>query len=231
MKNEIYIEFGHSNIKVRQKDELLVIRDLKEFSEKVDKTSSHKVVITDVEKKKNINRFYSSNDIPFKIIEKDDIDNVLKYDYDIEDLGIDRILMCEYVRSKYGDSCIVLISFGTAITFNILIRDSFKGGAIIPSAYLMYRSLKELSGISSKIEDDLSLTDDLNYYSRNTQESVSGGITNLIKSNIESHIRRFPKALFIATGGGAEHRIVLEYERFEYSKDLLLSSIEHGRFV
>ncbi|PLX16437.1 MAG: hypothetical protein C0601_10240 [Candidatus Muiribacterium halophilum] len=230
MRNETYIEFGHSNIKSFNAVHNINHKDLKELKRFVQgKDDKFIFIITNETLRKDVEDFFKKEKIDHLELRKENIIKNLEYRYDTNDIGIDRMLLCEYISRK-GIADFVFISFGTAITFNIVSNNVFKGGAIIPSAYKMYSSLYSLSGIRSKITKDMRYKRSGNHFSRNTQESVSYGIYELINSYIERYLNTFDRFEFFSTGGGIEHQMILDNTKIKYDKELFYKAVINGKY-
>ncbi len=122
--------------------------------------------------------------------------------------GIDR-LVCLYGASKLYKAPLLLIDFGTAITFDLLSkRNFFEGGMIIPGPELSFQALTQRAALIPK---NLRLPKKADaFLGRNTYDCLASGILQgygaMTDGLIERFRARYGKNLqVIATGGFAEH--------------------------
>lgn len=122
--------------------------------------------------------------------------------------GIDR-LVCLYGAMKLHKAPLLVIDFGTAITFDYLsAKGIFEGGMIIPGPELSFQSLIQRAALISK---KLRLPRKAaSFIGRNTLECLNSGILEGYGAMTDGLIERF-KAKYgknlkvIATGGFASH--------------------------
>jgi pantothenate kinase type III len=169
--------------------------------------------------------------LPFKIvnISKYDIPERLEYSYDKKQLGIDRMLICEYLYSEFSED-FILFSFGSALTVNIIKDSVFEQGLIVSSKYLNYSSLMRLGDLKS-------LTGEFGYEKsaipQNTRQAVLNGIIKMENSFIKDILSE-NKDINIFITGGDEYIPFGIFDNFYYSENLLLNSIEKlilGKYI
>lgn len=92
--------------------------------------------------------------------------------YDLSQLGIDRLCNIAAAKQKWNNS-IIVIDFGTAITFEVIdSAGSFSGGLILPGIRLSSESLTKKTALLPKV--DLSFPK--NVIGRSTEECIQSGI-------------------------------------------------------
>jgi type III pantothenate kinase len=142
----------------------------------------------------------------------------LKFRYDRRQLGADRVCAAVGAHLRYpGD--LVVLDFGTAITLNVISADgTFKGGAIMPGADMMFEALARSTAqlprvrlatghdrnpprVSDRVPIPMSGPQSLGH---DTKSAIQTGVTGLLSGGIESLIDRLgPGYRVIATGGRA----------------------------
>lgn len=124
--------------------------------------------------------------------------------YKRNQLGEDRICAAAGARSKFSGNLLV-IDFGTAITFNVITaRGSFLGGPILPGQQMMLTSLHQSTAQLPRLRPRLFR----NLLTANTAESLYAGTTCLLSLGISAMIHELEKATrrtytVVATGGDA----------------------------
>jgi type III pantothenate kinase len=122
-----------------------------------------------------------------------------------ETLGADRIAAAAGVISLFPGTDILIIDAGTAITFDYISGDHFRGGNISPGLSMRFRAL-------NKFTDKLPLVsaaDDFRSPGKNTVEAIRAGVITGVIYEINEYIRTFEKnhKVFniILTGGDSEY--------------------------
>jgi type III pantothenate kinase len=120
-----------------------------------------------------------------------------------EQLGVDRLaLAAGALRAFPGRNCLV-ISLGTAITYNFITATKFfRGGAISPGPKLRYESLHTQTAKLPLIKEELGFAPILGF---DTESSIKSGVINGIIGEIEYFIQEFSKDFselaVVVTGG------------------------------
>jgi type III pantothenate kinase len=125
-----------------------------------------------------------------------------KIDYDTpETLGTDRIAAVAGAFSFYPGAEILVIDAGTAITFDFLSGDVYKGGNISPGLTMRFKALNKFTGKLPLV----SPTDDFTFPGRNTTDAIIAGVITGVTYEINEYIRTFEKKYsdikIILTGG------------------------------
>lgn len=107
-------------------------------------------------------------------------------------MGIDRIMCCEAVENA------VVVDAGSAITVDLILNASHKGGYIYPGFAAMAKCFKD---ISPRLEVSFNFDLDLATMPRNTEDALSYGAIVPLVSHIASLSDTLP---VILTGGDAE---------------------------
>ena len=161
--------------------------------------------------------------LPFEIknITKNDIPTSLEYIYDRKQLGIDRMLICEYLFSEFSKN-FILFSFGSALTVNIVKDSIFEQGLIVPSKFLNYSSIMRLGDLKR-------LTGEFGYEKtetpKNTRQAVLNGIIKMENSFIKDILSEHKNVDIFITGGDKNIPFGI-FNNLYYSENLLLNSIE-----
>lgn len=140
------------------------------------------------------------------------------------EIGADRVANVIGATEYHGDSSIVL-DFGTAITVDIIFKNAFVGGSILPGPMT---SMKALFSSTAKLpEVDLFFED--HYLGTNTGDNLRIGIINGTYHALEGIVREVKKEIgnleVIATGGHAETFMIEESFIDKYDPELTLKGI------
>lgn len=118
-----------------------------------------------------------------------------------ETLGTDRIAALAGAVTKFPGENILIIDAGSAITYDYLSGDTFRGGNISPGLSMRFKALHRFTG-------KLPLGSTTEKYSspgRNTLEAISGGVIDGVIFELNTYMRAFmdlkPEGKIILTGG------------------------------
>ena len=121
-----------------------------------------------------------------------------------ETLGPDRIAAVAGAFNVYGGSDVLIIDAGTALTFDFLSGNNYKGGNISPGLAMRFRAL-------NKFTSRLPLVSPIEYFTfpgQNTTDAIRAGVITGITYEINEYIRTFEKkhshSKIILTGGDGE---------------------------
>jgi type III pantothenate kinase len=128
-----------------------------------------------------------------------------KIEYDTpETLGSDRIAAVAGAFNLFPGTEVLIIDAGTALTFDFLSGDIYKGGNISPGLTMRFKAL-------NKFTDKLPMLDAPGIYTnpgRNTHDAIAAGVITGITYEINEYIRTFENKLIgfkiILTGGDSE---------------------------
>lgn len=130
----------------------------------------------------------------------------LSFDYyKPQTLGADRIANVVGGRARYRRD-LIIIDFGTAITFDIVLRDGhYLGGMICPGTQTMVKSLSQHTALLKRVL----ITKPSRLVGRSTEECIQSGIFTGTVAMVQGLIEKIKKAYrtrfyCIATGGAGE---------------------------
>lgn len=121
-----------------------------------------------------------------------------------ESLGADRIAAIAGAFNVFPGSNVLTIDAGSAITYDFLSGDSYKGGNISPGMAMRFKALHKFTGKLPLVPADT------NYSSpaRNTTDAIKAGVIDGLTYEINEYIRTFEKKHIglkvILTGGDSE---------------------------
>jgi type III pantothenate kinase len=144
-----------------------------------------------------------------------------------ETLGTDRIAGVAAAYHQFtGNDCLIIDS-GSALTFDFLSGNCFRGGNISPGLSMRFKAL-------NKFTDRLPLVDRTDYFTspgRNTKDAISAGVITGVVYEINEYIRTFESmhAEFktILTGGDSEFlKDKIDY-RIAYMPDIVIDGLNY----
>jgi len=116
-------------------------------------------------------------------------------------LGYDRIAAAVGAYAMFPNTPCLIIDAGTAITIDLLVHNTFQGGAISPGIKLRYEALHQFTSKLPYLEKIEHFT----YPGKNTEDSIHNGVLNGVVFEIEKHIElflaQFNNGKIIITGG------------------------------
>jgi type III pantothenate kinase len=128
-----------------------------------------------------------------------------KIEYDTpETLGSDRIAAVAGAFSLFPRSEVLIVDAGTALTFEFLSADIYRGGTISPGLTMRFKAL-------NKFTDRLPLvspTDNYSFPGQNTTDAITAGVITGVVYEINEYIRTFENKHsdfnIVLTGGDSE---------------------------
>ena len=137
---------------------------------------------------------------------KPGVDVPLKNGYKTpETLGVDRLAAAVGAQSLYGEKDMLIVDFGTAITFDLVTGGTFRGGNISLGVGARFRALHEYTSRLPLCGP----TDEVLEFGRTTREAIEQGVMTGIKQETEGYISEFcakyGKLCIIFTGGDAKY--------------------------
>ena len=124
----------------------------------------------------------------------------LRFEYDVERLGADRISAACGAVSRHGDSLFV-VSLGTAVFVDLVLERVFRGGAIFPGFDLMFSSLHRWTSSLPLVSLKGAPPD---FPGKNTQECIASGVFLAVVGGIREALKRCKGLKVILTGGYCE---------------------------
>ena len=153
---------------------------------------------------KNIKRFFKKNlRKEIKELKQVNLNKILKVDVNMKQVGSDRLANALSVIN--GKDNFIILDFGTATTFDVVLKNRYKGGIIAPGVNLSLRTLVE----KAKLIPHTKLTKIKNIVGKNTQSAVRSGFywgyQGLIENIINLIKRKNKKNFKIIFTGGLSH--------------------------
>jgi len=155
-----------------------------------------------------------------------DITVPIKSLYRKKDIGQDRLITAYAAKLIYGKP-VLIIDFGTAVTFDMVsVNNVYMGGLILPGIKMSLRSLHR----DTALLPEISLRQAKGFIANNTADSIRNGIIYGYASICEGLINRFKKRykkLKIITTGGNVDLIALHTPSIKtIDKNLSLKGLE-----
>ena len=153
---------------------------------------------------KNIKRFIKKNfRKEIKELKQVNFNKIIKVDVNMKQVGSDRLANALSVIN--GKDNFIILDFGTATTFDVVLKNRYKGGIIAPGVNLSLRTLVE----KAKLIPHTKLTKIKNIVGKNTQSAVRSGFfwgyQGLIQNIINLIKRKNKKNFKIIFTGGLSH--------------------------
>jgi type III pantothenate kinase len=121
-----------------------------------------------------------------------------------ETLGYDRLAAAVGSAALFPHQNILIIDFGTAITYDLIINNSFEGGAIAPGMQLRFKSLNQFTSRLPLLKPK----EDYEIPGKTTEASILNGVIQGIKNEVEgtinSYSKEYSKLITVITGGDME---------------------------
>jgi type III pantothenate kinase len=151
-----------------------------------------------------------------------------RIEYDTpETLGTDRIAALAGAFNLFPGSEILVIDSGTAITFDFLSGDIFKGGNISPGLTMRFKALNKFTGKLPLVIP----SSDYSFPGRNTSDAITAGVITGITYEINEYIRTFKKThidcKILLTGGDSGYlKDKINYQLI-YVPDIVIDGLNH----
>lgn len=120
-----------------------------------------------------------------------------------ETLGLDRIAAVAGANYIFEGQNVLIVDFGTAVTYDLLIENCFTGGNISPGLETRFRSLHDYTGKLPKA----SKSETMSLLGTDTNSAIIAGVQNGILFETEAYInifsRQYSDLKVIFTGGDA----------------------------
>lgn len=122
-----------------------------------------------------------------------------------ETLGADRLAAAVGAQELYKAENMLIVDFGTAITYDLVTDGVFRGGNISLGAGARFRALHDYTERLPQCEP----TDEVLEFGRSTKEAIEQGVMRGIKYETEGYISdfsaKYDKLCIIFTGGDAKY--------------------------
>ena len=208
----LIIDCGNTNLKYFIfKDQALVLSNLfkweDDWSLKIINTfpDLKNILLSDVTGKYNTDevekKFPNKNTYEVKAL-----DFPFETNYNIENLGVDRIGLIAAAINKFPKEDCLVIDAGSCLTFDLISSKSVhKGGLISPGLLVRYKSLHQHTSSLPLIKFENNKTQ----IGKDTKNSIQSGILEgyifEINGQIEKFKRKIPNLKVILTGGDAKY--------------------------
>jgi type III pantothenate kinase len=144
-----------------------------------------------------------------------------------ETLGSDRIAAVAGAYNLFPGAEIMVIDAGTAITYDFLSDDVYKGGNISPGLTMRFKALNKFTGKLPLVNPKV------NYSSpgQNTTDAITAGVITGVTYEINEYIRTFEKKYFefkiILTGGDSRYlKDKIDYP-LTYMPDIVIDGLNY----
>lgn len=200
------IDVGNTNIKAAlfKKGKLVKSFYITKYEKKYVQDADHIIIVSVCPKKlkallPKIKKSYKGK---IYIIGKD-IKVPIKSRYNQKQIGQDR-LVTAYAAMKLYKTPVLIIDFGTGVTFDLVDNKKvYSGGLIFPGVHMSLESLSEKTELLPRIS--LGIAKGL--LGLNTQDSIRNGIvygyTFLVDNLVKKFKELYPKLKIVSTGGDA----------------------------
>jgi type III pantothenate kinase len=151
-----------------------------------------------------------------------------RIEYDTpETLGTDRIAAVAGAYRLFPGKEILVIDAGTAITYEFLSGDIYKGGNISPGLTTRFRALNKFTGKLPLVSPGESYT----FPGRNTTDAIMAGVITGVTYEINEYIRTFVKkereAEIILTGGDGGYLKDKIDHQLTYLPDIVIDGLNY----
>ncbi|MBO7242694.1 MAG: type III pantothenate kinase [Alistipes sp.] len=120
-------------------------------------------------------------------------------------LGPDRLAAAVGAAALYPDKEIMIVDFGTAITIDFVIDNTFRGGNISPGVTTRFRALADYTACLPLCAP----TEEVLEYGRTTTEAIEQGVMRGVEQEIRGYVEQFllknHENCIIFTGGDAKY--------------------------
>jgi type III pantothenate kinase len=168
------------------------------------------------------------NDIPFVHVLSYKSKLPFKNEYETpETLGTDRVAAVAGASRRYRKGNVLIIDAGTAITYDFLSGNSYKGGNISPGINMRFKALNEFTDQLPLVER----TSDFSSPGRNTSDAIVAGVVRGVTYEINEYIRTFKKEhknikVIITGGDGIFIKEMLSYKT-NYMPDIVTDGLNY----
>tara|TARA_Y100000816_G_C26091542_1_gene576916 strand:+ start:25 stop:768 length:744 start_codon:yes stop_codon:yes gene_type:complete len=153
---------------------------------------------------KNIKRFIKKKyKLEVKELKQVNLKKILTVDVKMKQVGSDRL--ANAIGMINGKDNFIILDFGTATTFDVVLKNRYKGGIIAPGVNLSLKTLVE----KAKLIPNTRLTKIKDIIGKNTQNAVRSGFywgyQGLIENIINLIKKKYRKNFKIIFTGGLSH--------------------------
>ena len=141
--------------------------------------------------------------VEVKELKQFNLKKILKIEVNTKQVGSDRLANAISVINNKDN--FIILDFGTATTFDVILNNKYKGGIIAPGVNLSLKTLIE----KAKLIPNTKLTKIKNIIGKNTQNAVRSGFywgyQGLIENMINLIEKKYKKKFKIIFTGGLSH--------------------------
>ncbi|MGM0375552.1 MAG: type III pantothenate kinase [Bacteroidota bacterium] len=120
-----------------------------------------------------------------------------------ESLGIDRLAAAVGAATLYPKDPLLVVDAGSAITFDLVTKNTYYGGNISPGLQMRFAALHQQTKSLPKVERG-----EGPFLGKTTEQAIRSGVQNGIKMELEGYIeslkKEYPDLKTILTGGDAD---------------------------
>ncbi|HNW56308.1 MAG TPA: type III pantothenate kinase [Bacteroidales bacterium] len=142
-----------------------------------------------------------------------------------ETLGPDRIAAVAGAYAEFPGKDVFIIDAGTAITYEFLSENIYRGGNISPGLNMRFKALNRFTGKLPLV----SPADNYTSPGRNTNDAIMAGVVTGITYEINEYIRAFEKKhtdfKVVLTGGDSEYLKNKIEHNFTWLPDIVVSGL------
>jgi type III pantothenate kinase len=167
-----------------------------------------------------------ANNKNFYFIQKKPLKSFVHHSVNLQQLGIDRIinvLSVNYLFPKKED--FIVIDLGTATTLDIVKKNKYFGGVILPGLTTSYANLVDLASGIKKIK----LQNSNKVFGKNTKDALLSGFNTGYKTMIDGYVkiikRKFNSNFKVIFTGGYASNVLNNQNQYLYKEDLTLLGI------
>ena len=141
--------------------------------------------------------------VEIKELKQLSLKKILKIEVNTRQVGSDRL--ANAISAINNKDNFIILDFGTATTFDVVLKNKYKGGIIAPGVNLSLKTLVE----KAKLIPNTKLTKIKNIIGKNTQNAVRSGFywgyQGLIENMINLIEKKYKKNFKIIFTGGLSH--------------------------
>ncbi|MDR0545267.1 MAG: type III pantothenate kinase [Odoribacteraceae bacterium] len=143
----------------------------------------------------------------------------------LETLGVDRLAAALAAIAIHPNRDILVVSAGTAITYNRVLQGQFAGGNITPGLHLRYLSLRQYTARLPLVHGVATTTAIATTTRDAIQQGVTRGVIAEINAQADDFRRAHPSPVFLLTGGDAPALAPLLLDDFQLEPNLVFNGL------
>jgi len=215
---------GHKKISVSRINEL----SCEEFEKELSGIKIEKAIISSVKKLPPFisDLFFVKIPLVHVLSYKSKLPFSIEYETP-ETLGSDRVAAVAGAFNCFPGANMLVIDAGTAITFDFIESDIYKGGNISPGLTMRFKALNKLTDGLPLV----SISDNYSFPGRNTTDAIIAGVITGVTYEINEYIRTFKKKntdlKIILTGGDSEYLKDKINFKITYMPDIVIDGLNY----